>query len=157
MLFCFLIWCAVKSMHQAQFIQLRNHNKRAVQCNCTFRLQVYTRIRVWCCWYCNKQYLLVVIVSGMGKRSLIFLGRRCFITVFTKARYWTLSWAISIHQHSHNVSLEFCRLCLGRQAAHLLEVLLHFCMHFIAHQHGKCRLCQLSCLFLSFNNMRCVC
>ena len=31
MLFCFLIWCAVKSMHQARFIQLHNHNKRIVQ------------------------------------------------------------------------------------------------------------------------------
>jgi len=31
MLFCFLICCAVKSMHQARFIQLRNHNKRIVQ------------------------------------------------------------------------------------------------------------------------------
>jgi len=29
--FCFLIWCAVKSMHQARFIQLHNHNKRTVQ------------------------------------------------------------------------------------------------------------------------------
>jgi len=30
MRFCFLIWCAVKSMHQARFIQLHNKNKRIV-------------------------------------------------------------------------------------------------------------------------------
>jgi hypothetical protein len=54
-----------------------------------------------------------LIVTDLVKKLPTFYGNRRFITVFTRARHWSLFWARLIHSTpSHPISLRFILLLL---------------------------------------------